>query len=320
MQPFWDVLWSDTKAFALFAVPMLVLAVPASALAAMVGSVNWGLGSWSGFFRAIGRGVLIGTGLALVISMLIEFSFKAEGLPFGRKALRDVAMLQLCLAAPIIAVASGFFAARYYAARSHLVQHRRRYTLRQLFIVQLIAALLLGWWAYTRRDEIGQRRAELEWQVRDREAKAVYEPYGWHVETWPGYEDISLIAEQRAAPGDESLGLLGIHGPVTNLVVASDATTDTGLAHIANAKRLRRLILTSTQITDAGVAQLSELPRLRYLELRSPNLTAESLSSLAKIKSLRYIVLSTANITAEQEEAFHRARRDVNLRFDHAKP
>src|SRR6476620_8805111 len=109
MQPFWDVLWSDTKAFALFAVPMLALAVPASALAAMFGAVNWGLGSWSGFFRAIGRGVLIGTGAALVISMLIEFSFKAEGLPFGRKALRDVAMLQLCLAAPIIAVAGGFF-------------------------------------------------------------------------------------------------------------------------------------------------------------------------------------------------------------------
>src|SRR3954471_24586922 len=190
MQPFWDVLWSDTKAFALFAAPMLVLAVPASALAAMCGAANWGLRSWTGFLRAVGRGVLIGTTAALVISMLIELTLKAEGLAEGRRALREVAMLQLFLTAPIVAIAGGFLAARYCAPEALSPQHRRRYTLRQLFIVQLIAALLLGWWAYTRRDEIGQRRAELAWQIRDREAKAVYEPFGWHVETWQWYEDI----------------------------------------------------------------------------------------------------------------------------------
>src|SRR5438876_4539576 len=165
MQPFWDVLWSDTKALALFATPMLVLALPASALAAIFGAVNWGLGSWTGLFRAICRGVVIGTGLALVLSMLIEFSLKAEGLKEGRRALRDVATLQLCLAAPIAASAGAFLAARYYAPVAISREWRRRYTLRQLFIAQLIAGLLLGWWAYTRRDEIGQRRAELEWQV-----------------------------------------------------------------------------------------------------------------------------------------------------------
>src|SRR5438309_4592744 len=115
MRPFWVALCCDTKALARFAAPMLVLAVPASALAAMLGAVNWGLGAWTGLLRAICRGVVIGTGLALVLSMLIEFSLKVEGLTYGRRALRDVATLQLCLAAPIAASAAGFLAARYYA-------------------------------------------------------------------------------------------------------------------------------------------------------------------------------------------------------------
>jgi hypothetical protein len=315
MQPFWDVLWSDTKALALFATPMLVLAVPASALAALFGAVNWGLGSWNGLLRAIGRGVLVGTGSALILSMLIEFSLKAEGLTYGRRALRDVATLRLWLAAPIVAIAGGFLAARYYAPASLSQERRRRYTLRQLFAAQLIAGLLLGWWAYTRRDEIGQRRAELEWQVRDREAKAVYEPYGWTVQTWPGYDEIGLIAPRHIGMRDEPLTLVRVHGPVTSMAIVSDTVSDTGLGHIAGAKRLRRLIIRSPQLTDSGVAQLSELPRLRYLEIASPNLTAESLSSLAKIKSLRYVVLTTTQITAEEQEAFHRTRPDVHLRF-----
>lgn len=322
MQPFWDVLWSDTKALALFAAPMLVLAVPASALAAMLGATKWRLGSWGALLGAISRGVIIGTASALVLSMLIEFSLKAEGLTYGRRALRDVATWQLCLAAPIAAIAGGFLAARYYAPATLSPERRQRYTLRQLFVAQLIAGLLLGWWAYTRRDEIGQRRAELEWQVRDREAKAVYEPYGWHVQTWPDYEDISLLAFPPRQPSvsDEALALVGVHGPITYLFIRSENITDAGLKHISAAKRLRRLEIASPNVTDIGVAELDELSRLRYLEIRSPKLTGASLRSLAKIKSLRYVVLSTTQITAEEEEAFHRARIDVNLRFDHSEP
>jgi hypothetical protein len=87
MQPFWDVLWSDTKALVLFVAPMLILALPASSLAALFGAMNRRL-SWGRLVRAMGRGVVSGTGAALVLSMLIEFSLKAEGLSNGRQAMR----------------------------------------------------------------------------------------------------------------------------------------------------------------------------------------------------------------------------------------
>jgi hypothetical protein len=269
--------------------------------------------------------MVVGTAAALVISMLIELSLKAEGLPDGRRALRNAATLQLCLAAPLAAFATGFVTARRYAPAMPEVSRRRRYTLRQLFIGQLIVGLLLGWWAFTRRDEIGKRRDELEWQVRDRQMKAIFEPYGWKVHTWPGYDEMALLSPEvfvsssgptfQQPVHDDTLKLVAIHAPVTQLIVSSDAVTDAGPKHLADAKRLRRLWIASRQITDDGVAELCELPRLRYLEIHSPQLTKASLDRLARVKSLRYLVLSTALITPEEQKAFRQARPDVNLRF-----
>jgi hypothetical protein len=291
---------------------MLLLAAPVSALAALGGAVNYGLGSWRRLWQAALRGMLIGTAAALGLSMLIEYALTLEGLSNSRRALRDAATGPLILTAPLAAIAAGFLAARRYATPQ---QGHRRWTLRQLFIGQLIAAVLLGWWTFTRREEISRRRTELAWQVRDRQLKAIYEPLGVQVETWPNQEDVALIVWPGRAFSDVSLKLVAIHGPVTQLRIHSDALNDPGLAEIASATRLRRLWLHSSQISDSGVARLAELPRLRYLEVHSPLLTGASLRSLAKIETLRYVVLGTGNITSEELTQFQSARPDVNVRI-----
>src|SRR4029078_7119685 len=109
--------------------------------------------------------------------------------------------------------------------------------------------------------------------VRDRQAKATFEPYGWEVHTWPGYDEIVLVLSGPPVPRpirDDTLELVATHGPVTQLYVVSEEVTDAGLKHVAGAKSMRRFWLVSDQITDDGVAELCELPRLRYLEIYSP--------------------------------------------------
>jgi hypothetical protein len=317
MQPFWDVFWSDAKALVQFALPMLALALPVSVLAAGFGALHYGFGSWWRLVRAALGGFLIGTTTAVALSMLVEFSLTAEGLRDSRRAIREVATWQLCLAGPLLTFLASFFAVGRYA-RLGDVPPSRRYTLQQLFVYQLIAALLLGWWTYTRREEIGWRRSLLQWQVRDRQAKAIFEPYGWRVLSWLGYEEIGLTAQRppnQQPVDDETLELVSIHGPVIELNVSSDKVTDAGVARLAGAKQLRQLNLASEQISDEGVAELCRLPRLRYLEINSPRLTGAGLAQLAKIKSLRLVTLDTTLITPSEEEAFRKARPDVNLRF-----
>src|SRR5437016_5996588 len=58
MQPFWDVLWSDTMALAKFVVPMLVLSLPTSTLGALVGTITSGSLRPGNLRLAMSRGTL----------------------------------------------------------------------------------------------------------------------------------------------------------------------------------------------------------------------------------------------------------------------
>lgn len=181
----------------------------------------------------------------------------------------------------------------------------------------MIAASLLGWWTFTRRNEIGQRSIELAWQVLDREAKAVFAPLGWWVETAPGSDEVHLqAAPHYRAIQDEALAPVRMHGSVTLLSIRSDQVTDAGLEHLRGASRLRWIYLESGQITDAGVFALCELPRLRYLQIQSPHLSGRSLQALAKVNTLRYLVIRGGRFSSEEVAAFRAARPGVDLRVE----
>jgi hypothetical protein len=321
MQAFWDVVWSDTKALAAFVAPMLLFALPVSGVGALVGAVNFGLGSSRRLLRAVARGVMVGTLSSTLLSMAFEFSLRAEGLSNVRRALHDYVTIPLWIASVVVAFGVGFVAAsRYAPVLLHSSPARRRYTLRQLFVAQLIVGLLLGWWVFTRRDEIHDRRAELNWLAHDRAAKGVFEPYGWNVQTWKGYDEIALSTftryQNQQPVRDETLALVAGHGSVAHLEISSDEVTDAGVAHLVAARDLRELWIASEQVTDEGVRELCKLPRLRYLGIRSSRLNGSSLERLAEVKSLRYVALSTTQITPQQQAAFRKARPGVELRLN----
>jgi hypothetical protein len=311
MQPFWDVFWSDVRALVVFALPMLVVSLPVSFLAALLGGVNFGVGSWSRVARSAMRGFLLGSLTAIVVSMSIELLLTAEGFPESRRAIRAAANWQLFLAGPLLVFLCSFMAARRYAPANG--QPQRRYSLRQLFVYQLIAGSLLGWWTFTRRGEIVQRRHVLQWQLRDHEARTVFEPLGWTVQTWPDSDEIMLMANGTSLLGDQSLAPLVTNQSVVYVHIHSDAITDVGLKYLRGANRLRRLKVASKQITDAGVAELSDLPRLRYVEVYSPQLTDDSLASLAKLRVLRRLVISRARLSDERVNEFLQAKPGVDF-------
>jgi hypothetical protein len=314
MQPFWDVFWSDVRALIVFALPMLIISLPISLLAALFGGVNFGVGAWSRVSRSAVRGFVLGTITALVVSMSVEFLLTAEGFPQSRRAIRTAANWQLFLAGPLLVFLFSFMAARRYAPASG--QPHRRYSLRQLFVYQLIAAALLGWWTFTRRSEIFERRNLLAWQVRERDAKALFEPLGCWVEAPPDRDEVWLYAHASHRPvSDESLAPVAVHGAVTFVSIRASDVTDAGIKHLRGADRLRMLIVQSDQLTDEGVEVLEDLPRLRTLELDSPHLTGKSLQSLVKVRSLRALTISRAKITDKEIAAFRQARTGLFVRI-----
>jgi len=316
VQPFWDVFWSDAASLAVFVTPMLGLALPASMLGARVGAAvatDRQKGAWR---PAMWRGTAVGVAAALVISMLLEFSLKAEGLPTGRTALREMASVELCLAAPLIAVAAGFLVARGYTPPAD-AQKKHRYTLRQLFVAQLVIGLLLGWWAYTRRDEIGQRRHQLVWQARDGQLKSAFEPLGWNLQTWPD-DDAVWLNEHGISPPvvPGLLHPLRLFPTVWELRIDSNRIVDRDVEDLLPLSTLRSLQLLCPHLTDDGVAQLCELPRLRYLRIKSPHITGATLEMLVNMKTLRFVEIDSAQITVADAEEFRQARPNVDLRIN----
>src|SRR5690349_17654996 len=102
MQPLWDVFWSDVRNLGTFALPMLVLAIPASALAALLGAVPYGVAAWRRLLGTAVHGLVLGVVLALTISMSIEFLLTAVGFPESRRALRYAANWQLLIVGPLL--------------------------------------------------------------------------------------------------------------------------------------------------------------------------------------------------------------------------
>lgn len=315
MQPLWDVFWSDVWALAGFAIPMLIVSLPVSFIAALLGAVNRSAGTWSRLLRSAMRGFVMGTVTALTVSMSVEFLLTAEGFAETRRAIRLAANWQLFLTGPLLVFLFAFLAARRYAPAQGNLQ--RRYSLRRLFVYQLIAASLFGWWTFTRRSEIAQRRNVLAWELRDRDAKAVFVPLGWWVDARTENDEIVLSAGPHLATiDDDAFAPIVPHGSVSGVFAKSPSLTDRALKQLRGANRLRQLVIESDEITDEGIAELCDLPRLRYLDVRCPKVTAKSLESLAKLRSLRFLTIRQAQISEDEAAAFRQARRSVNLRLE----
>jgi hypothetical protein len=253
--------------------------------------------------------------------MVIEFSIRVEGLPLGRRALRDQGIPQLILVSPVAALLAAYFAARRTAPFPLEMPRRRIYTLRQLLFAQYIFGLLLGWWAYTRREEIGQRRMGLDWQARDQAAKAIFGPYDWNVATWRENDLVGVIPLQGFAQQpvtDTTLELVARQGKVVTLGVNSNAVTDEGLNRLSAATHLRTVEITSSRVTDKGLHSLSKVSGLETLIINSPHVTLEGLKRLPSAKSLRTVAARGISLTDDERRELCTARPD--LRWEMSAP
>lgn len=329
MHGFWDVLWSDVTAFAMFAGPMISLSAPAAAVGAALGAIGQRLESRWRLVRAMVRGAVVGSLAMVVFGMLQEYVLRLEGLPVPRRELRELTARPLWGAAIVVALGVGFFAARRYTTGLlGSAPARRKFTLLHLFAAQLAVGLALGWWVFTRRAEIGYRHGEMSWEAQIAADKALFEPYGWEVLTWEEYDYF------RARPGedwitvcpprpfrqqpvtDETLKVVLDDDRLLQLVVVSDGVTDAGLTILATRKNLNSLWIKSDQVTDNGIAELTRFPGLKTVGFESKTLTDVALQQLAGIKSLGFVSINSPQITPQAEAEFRAIRPEVTLKIN----
>ena len=193
MHGFWDVFWSDVTALATFAGPLVFLSIPAASVGSALGAIGQPIESRWRLMRAIIRGAIVGSAAAIVLGMLVEYGLSLEGFSGSRRSVRSYTIAPLWGAAIAVALGAAFLAIRRkLPSLFGSAPIRRRFTLAQLFAVQLVVGLALGWWAFTRREEIGYRSGELAWRAQIAADKALFEPYGWEVETWEEYDHYRL--------------------------------------------------------------------------------------------------------------------------------
>lgn len=315
MAAFWDVLWTDARAAMTHVAPMLVLSLPTSAIGALFGARTQGVVSWGQLRRIIGTAALGGIGAALFLSMILQFSFAAEGLPlaFGRGSFSDQGLLQLILVSPATAFVGAFVMARWNTI-SAVHPPRRRYTLRQLFVAQVIVGLLLGWWTYTRCTEIGQRKLELGWQSREQSLNAIFAPYGWFVKTWHDKDDIALWEDANPHPKvvtDATLALVARQRNIVDVRIKSDVVTNDGLQWLATAKGIKIVEIVSNQVTDEGIHAVCQIPGLETLIVDSPHVTLNGLKQLPRSNSLECVQVRRLTVTEREYSELMAARPGV---------
>jgi Leucine-rich repeat (LRR) protein len=83
---------------------------------------------------------------------------------------------------------------------------------------------------------------------------------------------------------------------------------DAGLAHLGNAKGLKRLVLRTTSITDAGLEHLKDLQSLEWLDISENEVTDAGLKHLAGLKSLKDLIINNCpSVTEEAIESLEKA-------------
>ena len=72
--------------------------------------------------------------------------------------------------------------------------------------------------------------------------------------------------------------------------------TNTGLRHLANAKKLKRLGIYGSKVNDEGLKHLAKMPQLERLQLCIPELKGDGLAHLEKLQSLTHLSLGSSGI------------------------
>jgi len=204
----------------------------------------------------------------------------------------------------------------------------RRFRLRTLFLLILLAALPLSWIA-ARHRQAARERAAIE---AIREVGGTFgfygrrELFGWKAPVWahelagsgPRVADLwfrepsefsdadaELLVRLDPLPAlslhntqvtDRGLETLSQHRGIQRLDLKGTPVSDEGLRYVAAMSQLTSLDLRETKVTCTGIELIGEMPNLQVLELGGPLINDEAIEKLAELK-LVWIGLRKTDIT-----------------------
>jgi len=198
-----------------------------------------------------------------------------------------------------------------------------QYSLRTIFLLLTVSAVLLAWLRIRINRAEQQERAvkdvekahglirfdyELDKSGRERKSpqppapewlrKAVGEEYFRRVVAVDFAVGAGLRSGKQISATDEDLRYLASLTDIKTLELGDNTDiTDAGLVHLSGLRRLQTLYLYGTSISGAGLAHLTDLPQLESLHLGSTPLEDEGLKHIGKMWRLRWLVLEKTRIT-----------------------
>ena len=200
---------------------------------------------------------------------------------------------------------------------SRILGSRFRFSLRSLFLLCFVVAIVLGWFAVDLKQARNQQvaiqaianaggRVFYSWELGVANAQP---PAAAWLRRWLGVDFFSDAESIQAAAlddlfADATLDFTDIdmanlqHLPKLEFLALYGAPiTDAGLSHVASLRSLRTLGLNDTQITDEGLLHLQRLTNLENLLFGSTRITDAGLVHLKPLRRLKSLVMGRTQIT-----------------------
>ncbi len=217
----------------------------------------------------------------------------------------------------LVTVASAILLILIWFACSRILGSGFRFSLRSLFLLCFIVAIVLGWFAVDLQQARQQRtaieaivnaggRVFYSWELGVANARP---PAADWLRRWLGvdfFSDADSIqatamddpfADAKWAFTDDDMTHLEHLPKLKFLALYGAPITDEGLSHVASLTSLKTLGLNDTKITDEGLLHLKRLTNLESLLLGSTRITDAGLAHLKPLEGLRSLVVGDTQIT-----------------------
>lgn len=182
-------------------------------------------------------------------------------------------------------------------------RRRLQFSLRALFVVTLLVAMVLGWYrrqVYRAQDE---REAVEELTRLGAHVQFYNEPRAQEARPqWlrPIFADQVTVIYDGDAPEEVLVHLHRIRN-LWRLYLDGSSVTDEDLREVASLRGLGRLGLRATSVSDAGVEHLVRLRSLDTLDLAHTRVTNRALDSLRRLR-LNWLDVTGTHVTEDHEK------------------
>jgi len=207
--------------------------------------------------------------LAAVLLLLAADRFELLGLTRGSG-------WNVLLAAAVVCL--GMLSGILWFVASLLLRRRFQFSLKSVFVLTLIVAILCSWLAVKKQQANRQKAAveaidRLEGQVAyDHEVDLAHDDFN--------KQELPEDAASRIAAFCRRLIGTDVLSHVATVEIRCVEVTDAELVHLKELTNLRFLWLISSKVTDAGLVHLKELTKLRTLIIEDTQVTDDGVDKL----------------------------------------